>query len=44
MIPLTGKVARVWKNDREGLAHAFENVVVFDDSLSRATSKERRRG
>ncbi len=44
MIPLTGKVARVWRNDRDGLAHAFKTVVEFDFSLTRATAKERHRG
>jgi len=44
MIPLAGKFARVWKKDRGGLAHAFQNVVVFDNSLSRETAKERHRG
>ncbi len=44
MITLARKLARVWKNDREGLAHAFKTVVVFDNSLSRETAKERHRG
>ena len=44
MIPLAGKFAHILKNYREGLAHAFEKVVVFDNSLSRVTAKERHRG
>ncbi len=44
MIPLAGKLARFWKSVRGGLAHAFQNMVVFDISLSRETAKERHRG
>jgi hypothetical protein len=44
MIPLAGKFARVWENDRRGLAQALETVVVFDNSLGRETAKVRHRG
>ncbi len=44
MIPLGGKLARLWKNDRRDLEHAFQDVIVFDKSLSREAAKERYRG
>jgi hypothetical protein len=44
MISLAGEFARVLKKDRGGLAHPFQNEVVFDNSLSRETAKERHRG
>jgi hypothetical protein len=44
MIPLAGKLALFWKNDRGDLAHAFQDVIVFDKALSRKAAKERYRG
>jgi len=44
MIPLLGKVARFWKTDRGDLAHAFQDVIAFDKSLSRQKTKELYRG
>jgi len=44
MIRLAGKFARIWKNYLGDLAHAFENVVEFDNSLSREIAKENHRG
>jgi hypothetical protein len=44
MIPLTGKVARFWKNDRWDMAHAFDDVIQFDRSPSGQTTEELYRG
>ncbi len=44
MIPLAGKLSRFWKNARRDLAHAFQDVIVFDKPLSPEEVKERYRG
>ena len=44
MIPLAGKPAHFWKNDRGDLAQAFQDVIVFDKPLSREAAMERYRG
>jgi hypothetical protein len=41
MIPLAGKLARFWKNERRDLLQAFQDVIVFHKSLSREAAKER---
>jgi hypothetical protein len=41
MIPLAGKLARFWKNERGDLMHAFQDVIVFRKPLSREAAKGR---
>jgi len=43
MISPVGKLRRFWRNERMELARAFQNVVVFVESLSREALKERNR-
>lgn len=44
MISWAGKLACFWKNDREDLAYAFQDGIVFERPHSREAAKERYRG
>jgi hypothetical protein len=44
MIPLAGKLAHFWTNDRGDLAHALKDLIVFDKPHSREAAKELYRG